>query len=386
MKTPSLHVAYLLLPAPFGGLESVVHLLSGELIGLGQRVTVGVLHLPGGTAEEYARLLHEDGIPTEKLAVSKRGYLSERRMVGGWLRRARPDVLHTHGYRPQVVDAHAARSLGIANVTTFHGFLGHSVRERAYEWLQIWSARKADRVVAVSRAIGMRLERSGVDPERVAILPNGYRARRPTLEREDAREALGIPPDRLALGWVGRISHEKGLDVALRAHASLPVPRPLLVVIGDGRDTATLRSLSRHVGTESDVLWLGSLPSADRLFRGFDAIVVSSRSEGTPMVVFEAAHSGVPIVASRVGEVADMTGEEGALLVEPDQPADLAAALKSIVREPGDARARADRAKARVGERFSAVSWARRHVGLYEETIRLGRATARRASAKRSTR
>jgi glycosyltransferase involved in cell wall biosynthesis len=367
------HVAHLLLPAPFGGLERVVHLLSAELVGLGHRVTVGLLDIEGGAATQYAKLLQDDGIPTEKLAVTRRGYLAERRKAGRWLGDLRPDVLHTHGYRPDVVDAPAAHPLGIAHVTTFHGFIGNSRRERFYEWLQVRSARRADRVVAVSTTIRTRLERRGIHPQRIALLPNGYRAGVAGLGREEARKALGLASGRFVLGWVGRITHEKGLDIALRAHAQLAVPRPLLVVVGDGADRPGLRRLSCDLGTEEDVVWLGSVPSAGRYFRGFDALVVSSRSEGAPMVVLEAAGAEVPIVATRVGELANMTGDEGALLVEPDRPDELAAAIRLTVSEPDRGRTRAERARRRIEERFSPVTWAQRHVRLYQDALLVGR-------------
>jgi glycosyltransferase involved in cell wall biosynthesis len=283
-------------------------------------------------------------------------------------------VLHTHGYRPLVVDAPVARKLGLATVATFHGFLGNTLLERFYESLEVRAGRRATRVIAVSRAIRARLERSGVPSERIAFIPNALPMRDQFVAREAARQALGIPARQFAFGWVGRLSREKGPDVALRAHALMPAPRPLLVMIGDGAEGPALRALSRQLGTADEVAWRGAVPAADRHFRAFDAFVLSSRSEGSPMVLLEAAHAGVPIVATRVGEVAELTGEEGALLVEPEQPERLATAMENARSGPQGAMARADRVRARVLDSFSATAWAERHVQVYGDAI----ASARR--------
>jgi glycosyltransferase involved in cell wall biosynthesis len=347
----------------------VVQLLSGELAGSGYDVTVGVVSVPGGGATAYTDLLRAEGVSVMQIGVGRRAYVSERRLVREWLRALAPDVLHTHGYRPDVIDAPVARRLGIATVVTFHGFSGTSLRERLYERLQVHAAGRADRVVAVSRPIRERLERSGVAAERIALIPNAFRGHPMPLGRHAARAALGIPDDRLVFGWVGRLTPEKGPDVALRAHALLSSPRPLLVVIGDGEDGQRLRELSLGLRSAADVLWLGAIPSADRYFRAFDGLVLSSRTEGAPIVVLEAAHAGVPIVATRVGEVAEMTGQHGALLVEPEQPSQLAAALALSISMPGHAAERAARARDRVARLFSAGPWAERHVRLYLDAI-----------------
>jgi len=367
-------VAHLLLPAAFGGLQRVVHLLSGELVRLGHRVTVGVLSLPGGAAEEYASLLRGEGLSADCIPVKGRGYMAERRDVRAWLRRVAPDVLHTHGYRPLVVDAPVARRLGVATVTTFHGFCGNSLRERLYEGLEVRAARHAARVIGVSRRIGARLERGGVAPQRIAFVPNALPEREPPMDKDAARRALGIRDDLFVFGWVGRLSREKGPDVALRAHSLLGPPRPLLAVIGDGVEGPALRALSRRLGTVDEVVWLGALPEAHRSFRAFDGLVLSSRSEGTPMVLLEAAHAQVPIVAARVGEVAEVTGEDGALLVEPERPELLAAAMDSAMSSPGLTTERARRARDRVAALFSGATWVERHLAVYVDAIRAGRA------------
>ena len=90
-----------------------------------------------------------------------RAYLRERAAIARLLREVRPDVVHTHGYRPDVLDAGVARGQGIAVVTTVHGFTGGGWKNRVYEWLQCRAFRRFDAVVAVSRPLVGLLERRG---------------------------------------------------------------------------------------------------------------------------------------------------------------------------------------------------------------------------------
>jgi glycosyltransferase involved in cell wall biosynthesis len=358
----------------------VVQLLTKELVRAGHEVTVGVLSLPGWAGEEYVESLRQEDLSAESIPVTRRGYLAERRDARAWLGRVSPDVLHTHGYRPLVVDSPVARNLGIGTVTTFHGFLGNTLRERLYESLEVRAARRVGRAVAVSRGIAARLERGGLDSGRICVIPNALPEEDLPMDGRMARRALGIPDGRFVLGWVGRLSREKGPDVAVRAHALLGPGRPLLAVVGDGADGRELRALSGRLGTTNEVVWLGALPSAHRFFRAFDGLMLSSRSEGTPMVLLEAARLGVPIVATRVGEVAEITGEDGALLVDPERPELLAAAIQSLMSSPDLAACRAARVHHRVVTHYSGVTWAERHVDVYAAAKLIGGA---RTSARR---
>jgi glycosyltransferase involved in cell wall biosynthesis len=111
---------------------------------------------------------------------------------------------------------------------------------------------------------------------------------------------------------------------------------------------------------------------AGRLFAAFDLFVLSSRTEGTPIVLFEAMGTGVPIVATRVGGVPDVVSPAEAVLVPPDDPLTLAGEIRAVYRNPAGARERARRARERLLRDFSIAPW----LGRYEAIYRLvGRAT-----------
>src|SRR6267378_2082933 len=213
-------IAHVVAPAEFGGLERVVQLLGRGLRGRGHEVHVVAVAADSRRIAPFLAPLQDAGVQTHAIVLPGRSYLRERAAIRGLCRRLGPDVVHTHGYRPDVLDAGVARRLGIPVVTTVHGFTGGGWKNRFYEWRQSRAFRRFDAVVAVSRPLAGRLERSGVSASRIHVVPNAWQPIVPALDRETARRALGLPPHSFVVGWVGRLSHEKGPDVLLEALAA----------------------------------------------------------------------------------------------------------------------------------------------------------------------
>ena len=369
-------VLHVVCPAEVGGLEGVVR----QLV-VGQRERGHEVHLAAvaqGRLAPGLEGLADAGATLHRVAVSPRGYLRERAAVRALCREVAPDIVHTHGYRPDVVDAGIARRLGIPTVTTVHGFTGGGWRNRLYEVLQRRAFRAADAVCAVSAALARQLVSLGVSRDRLHVVPNAWRSDGAALDRAAARRALGILTDGFRIGWVGRVSAEKGADVLLAAMGHL-VDLPLAVsVLGDGPERKTLERRARARGLDVRLTWHGVVPDAGRLFRAFDLFVLSSRTEGIPLVLFEAMAARVPIVATAVGGVPEMLGPAEAILVPPDDPEALASGIRCVIKDPASAASRAEAAAGRLARDFRTEPWLRR----YEEVYRLVARTAMPATAE----
>jgi glycosyltransferase involved in cell wall biosynthesis len=193
----------------------------------------------------------------------------------------------------------------------------------------------------------------------------------PTATRADARRTLGLGSDTKIVGWIGRLSREKGADVMLNAF-SLCDRSLRLSIIGDGPEREHLRELAARLGIAERVTWHGAIANAGTLLSAFDAFVLSSRTEGTPIVLFEAMYAGVPIVATTVGGVSDVVSSDQALLIPPEDPNRLAGALGELATNPDITLVRSRSARERLRTSFDLTVWLAEMESVY------------RASAKRT--
>jgi glycosyltransferase involved in cell wall biosynthesis len=348
-------VLHVLAPAREGGAERVVAMLSAEQGA--QHAHVAAVLLPEEADDHpFVTGLLERGVPVTRVIVKGRSYLREYRLLSQLVAQLRPTVVHTHGYRSDLIGGAVARAHGVRAVSTVHGFTGGGRKNQLNEWVQKLALRRADAVIAVSRQIVVRLVNAGVHPAKVRWIPNGFAAAEDPLTRSNARHLLGIPDNGLVIGWVGRLSREKGPDVMLDALAQCD-PSWLLSIVGDGRERHRLGKQASDLGIAERVIWHGSVPKAGALLTAFDAFVLSSRTEGTPIALLEAMHAGVPIVTTCVGGVPDVVTEKEAILVPAEQPAMIAQALAEIRRDDTAAKQRCIRARERVARSFGVAEW-----------------------------
>lgn len=362
-------VLHLLAPSPVGGLEAVVESLARGQRGRGVDVHVGAVVEPEARPHPFVGGLLAADMPVAPLVVPHRAYLTEMRALRQLLDRVDPDVVHTHGYRADVLGGFVARRAARPLVSTIHGFTGGGRKNRVYEWLQRRSLLRFDAVAAVSRPLGRELAETGLDVDRLHLVPNAWSPSHDVLRRGDARRRLGLPEGAFVVGWVGRLSREKGADVLLRAVARTADRPPMLAsLVGDGAQEESLRELASELGIADAVRFHGRVPDAAELYRAFDVFVLSSRTEGTPVSLFEAVEAGVPVVATRVGGVPDVAADgEHALLVPPEEPEVLARAVARVREDPDGAEERARRARCRLQEEFAVEPWLDRYQAIYRD-------------------
>ncbi len=201
-------VHHFIAPAQVGGAETVLLGLAPGLAARGHAVRVTPV-LPGDPdAHPFVESLRATGVEVAPLVVGDRGYFEEWRQVRRMLRTGRPDVVHTHGHRPDILDGSVALVEKSPTVATVHGFTGSSWRTRLYRHIQQRAYRRFDAVLAVSGRLADELVESGVAEERVHRVPNAWDGDDAALEPGEARRRLGIPDDAFHLGWVGRLSPE----------------------------------------------------------------------------------------------------------------------------------------------------------------------------------
>src|SRR5256885_8779959 len=266
------------------------------------------------------------------------------------IRRERPQILHTHTAKAGTVGRVAALLGGHRRrpivVPTFHGhglrgYFG-PLRSLFFRLLERWLASRTTALIAVSPQVRDDLVSLGIAPrERFAVIRLGIQLdERVAAEqngRVDSRRYLGIPEDRFAVGWIGRMTAVKRTDDVLVAFKRLRENgvEATLCLVGDGPDRVGLEQRAHDLGIVRDTLFLGYQEDVAPFYAAFDALVLPSSNEGTPVSVIEALGAGRPVVATRVGGVPDVVrdGEEG-FLVEPGATDELAERLGQLARDP----------------------------------------------------
>jgi glycosyltransferase involved in cell wall biosynthesis len=195
-------------------------------------------------------------------------------------------------------------------------------------------------------------------PDRVQFMPNGLdleHFRPDPVEREAARVSLGVG-GRFVWLAAGRIEEAKDYPNLLRAVAALADRRPdvLLLIAGQGTLEGEVRALAVELGLAERVRFLGIRPDIASLMNAADAYAMSSRWEGMPLVLQEAAAVGLPVVATDVGGNAEVVcqGESGYLVPAKDPPALAAAMLEVMGLSPSRRHEMGQRGRSHVESRF----------------------------------
>ena len=365
-----LSIVHALAPAPFGGLETVLLHLATGLHTAGEDVTVAPIVGPGeGSEHPFVHSFEGTGVRVKPIEVPGRGYIAERRAVRELLGSVGAHVLHTHGYRPDVVDSGVAAHAGIPRVTTVHGFTGGGRKNRLYETLQRRVFRRFDAVIAVSAKLEGELVASGIPADVVHLVRNAFPSGGTALGRAEARARLGLPEGVPIVGWVGRLSQEKAPDIFVQAAAASDEDVHFSL-IGAGPELEPCERIASEAGVRDRIRFHGQIEGAGNLLPAFDVLALTSWTEGTPMVLLEAMSHGVPIVTTAVGGIPDVLAPNEAWLVEPGDVAGIGQAMRDLLNDPELARATADAARFRLERDFAVDSWIERHIEIYRSLVR----------------
>ncbi len=355
----------------FGGCEEMVlQILAG--IDPTRRLTILLHHDEPGLArlvEEARRLgLKARSLPRVEPGQRKPGYLALARALDG----LRLSVFHAHlnwplGCRQALI---AARCVGVpAIVATAHLFAPIDGARLAgvKQWIQ---SRCLDRYIAVSSEVRDRLVSDlGVSVAKIRVVHNGIATVRcAVVDDAGLRAAIGVEGDRAMVLTPARLNVQKGHEFLLRAAAS--VPGAMFVLAGDGPERRPLEALAQDLGVADRVRFLGQRDDVAALLSTSDLMVLPSLVEGLPVSVLEAMAAEKPVVATAIGgtDEAVVHGETG-LLVPPRDPAALAVAIRTLLRDRGLSARLAAAGRARVEARFSREAMVAGICRVYDEVL-----------------
>ena len=224
------------------------------------------------------------------------------------------------------------------------------------------------RFVGVSNAVAGATEAElHLRPGSITVIHNGVPEPGPMALAPAAGERA-----RPVLGCVGRLTDEKGYDVALRALVQLPDCE--LVILGEGARLGELQQLAASLGVLGRVHFEGAVPWPWAEHRRFDVLLVPSRYEGFGLVVVEAMLAGIPVVATNVAGLAEVvTDEKTGLLVDPDRPEQLAWATRRMLDDAALRHEVAARGREEARARFGVAGMVAAYESLFDELLGAGR-------------
>ncbi len=333
--------------------------------------TVACLHGKGSVAEELEAI----GVPVVSLSPGKLPPLYVPNLAK-LLFQERFDIVHCHLFGANWLARPTAALCGQKTIFT-HDHCNDALRDRLGPFLiDRLTNLLSCKILAVSRTTReFLLRQEGLSDEVVDYFTNGVDVEAFGPPSPEARAAFrarwGLKPEDFVVGGIGRLVSQKDFTTFLRAAALVAerLPSARFVIFGEGPEEAELKALAGTLGLGDCVQFAGYVGDRQAVYGAIDLLLLTSRYEGTPMVLLEAMAAGVPICATGVDGTAEvLTSRETALLFPPADPHAAAEAVLEMQNQPF-AQKLSRAARLRVEADFSAKSLCLRLEGLYREAL-----------------
>ncbi|WP_179105741.1 glycosyltransferase [Vreelandella utahensis] len=296
-----------------------------------------------------------------------------------WARAKQFELLHSHGYKFNILTAIMPRKfLCIPVVTTLHGF----VRARRYtkmwfyELLDRFALKRLDAVCPVSESMRDEITPWVASHTIVQVVSNGLDLREIHRHADDSLAPTEIKEfiahhSPVVVG-VGRLSHEKGFDLLIGSFATVKEywPKAGLIIVGEGPMRSELRKKADETGLSDSCLMPGYVANIPSILSAASVLVLSSRTEGLPITLLEAMAVGVPVVASDVGAIPSVLeeGELGRLTPAGDCNA-LANSITETLTDSASAHRKTEAARSHVEACYSARTMAQTYTDVYRSVL-----------------
>lgn len=374
---PRIHVLQATFGMGIGGMERVIQDLCRYVDPAKFRFTVLCLSVRGPLADQ----IEAEGVPVIYCENQTRmGKYLRGLEIGRILKEQRVDILQTHNTTAFIDGLIGARIAGVpVMIHTDH------CKNYPIEWrwtvAENLASRLVDRVVAVSHHTKSELLHfEKIADSKVTVIHNGINPKLTRNVSADAlRRELGLSPDDIVVGNVGRLEPQKGLDLLLAAAPEVlrAAPNVRFLIVGGGSLEADLKAQAVSLGISDRVVFTGWRTDAIDLMQLLDVFVSTSNFEGLPMVLLEATWFGKPIVATGVGGVPELVEDGFNGLILPDRdPARVAATLLRVVKDDVFRRRLGQNSRARYEERFTAQAMASAYQQIYEHYLQRKRVKA----------
>ncbi len=281
------------------------------------------------------------------------------------------NIIHTHDVRSDFMGLIAGKMLGIPVVTSVHGWIGRSLKERIHDFFDKLIVRFASTIIANSKAMQRYLVRLKIQERKVRTIHNAVDLSNfmSAEGSESTKMELGLNSGFPIIGTVGRLDVEKGHEILLEAAQEViqSCPEAAFVIAGQGPIESDLKKTAEKLKLSQRVTFTGYFRNLSKILGIMDIFVLPSLSEGLPLTLLEAMAAGKPIVATDVGGVPELiiNGQTG-LLVKSRSARELSKAILELVQNKEKARGLGEKAREAVLNNFSSEVMIKKLEDVYE--------------------
>ena len=351
------------------GAEAVILNLSRALNGSSHASVLGVFSNSSNPNLQLHEIAIKEGIESHLIPCSGQFDRIVAVRIRELVANTGADVVHSHGYKADVYVYFALRGTNTPFVSTCHNWIKSGALVSLYGIIDRFVLRSYAGVIAVSDEVKARLLKAGVRPEKIHLIRNGIDLRPFGGTTPSLHFAAREPADVVTIGWVGRLSSEKGADIFLRAAAQVLAEHPntRFVMTGDGPDLANITTLIKELHIRENVSMLGRREDMPAVYASLDILVSSSRQEGLPMAILEGMANGLPLIATAVGDVPTVVLDDVTGILVPSEDVDSLAAAMDLLIEDSALRERfGDAGRKLIEEEYSSERMAADYLRIYE--------------------
>jgi glycosyltransferase involved in cell wall biosynthesis len=352
------------------GAEAVILNLSRTLNEQGHTSLLGIFSNSANPNLQLHDLAQQEGIESHLISCRGQLDLSVPATIRSLAATTNADLIHAHGYKADVYAYLAMRRSTTPLVSTCHTWYDDNRLVWLYGVIDRRILRRYAAVIAVSDDVRQRLLQAGVSANHIHFIRNGIDLRPFTNATPSLRHLA--TPEGLLIGWVGRLTRDKGPDLFLHAIARLRpnFPTARYILVGEGPFRPECERLITSLALGDIVHLLGQRSDMPAVYASCDLLVSSSRLEGLPMAILEGMASTLPWVAPQVGAIPlAIHDNQNGILIPPENVEILANSMARLMQSPEE-RARMGAVGRQLTEsEFSAERMSEDYLRIYTAAI-----------------
>jgi len=367
MKKNSINVLQFICPTGFYGAERWILALAKNLNPKKVRCDLVVSSESSNQDLEISRYYRSLGLNAYKIPMKNKFDFAAISRLTKLIHEKQIDVIHTHGYKSDIIGVLAARKAGIPCIVTPHGFENtKDIKLRLFIWLGCQAMRFATKVVPLSEQLLQDCQRMGISNDLIQYIQNGV----DLTEVEEQTEPERNSSTEKRIGFIGQMISRKNiidlLDIFDALHTKHPNTR--LILLGDGDQRKKLEQHAQTLASKNHIDFLGFRNDRLELLKSFDLFAMTSTLEGIPRCLMEATAAEIPVAAYDIPGIDQLiTHNKTGLLSPLGDKQQLLAHWETLLFEPDTAKRLSTAARNYVYAHYSAQRMANEYTELFEQ-------------------